>query len=169
MLTDRLSAPLTSPKSADVLLASLSQLMTGYALSPNANTAAEIVRCLEMLATSAEDASPLLREAGQQLSEVWRKKAFAPSAPAKPKQTAPENSATCQLRALAEGEHCALAYCADCGTVHARFSSFNVRLPAAVFRSTCQTFLEAEERLKRCSSQSIDVSRRAVGGKRSRH
>jgi hypothetical protein len=169
MLTNRLSAPLTSPKSVDVLLASLSQLMTGYALSPNVNTAVEIVRCLEMLTTSAEDASPLLREAGRQLSEVWRKKAFVPSAPAKPKQTAPENSATCRLRDLAEGEHCTLAYCADCGTVYARFNSFNVRLPAAVFRSTCQTFLEAEEQLERCPSQSMGVSHRAAGGKRSRH
>lgn len=144
----------------DVLLASLSQLTSSYALSPNADVAAEIVRCLDALAADSCGALPLLREAGRQLSEVWRKKAFA--APAKPKRADTEN---CHLRGLAKGEHCTLTCCPDCGMVYAQFGSFNVRFPATVFRSTCQTFLEAEQRLKQRPSRSLSAKPAAVPGK----
>lgn len=158
----KLSAQSTAPMPLDVMLASLSQLMSGYALSPNAHVAAEIVRCFDSLATGSGDTSPLLREAGRQLSEVWRKKAFVAPAPAKPKQTEPEN---CHLRGLAEGEYCTLTCCPDCGMVYAQFGSFNVRFPAAVFRSTCQTFLEAEQRLKQRPSRSLSAKPAAAPGK----
>lgn len=158
----KLSAPCTSPMPPDLLLASLCQLMSGYAMSPNADVAAEIVRCLDALAADCGDASPVLREAGRQLAAVWRKKAFIASAPAKPKQANPDG---CHLRGLAEGEHCTVTCCPDCGMVYVQFHSFNVRFPAAVFRSTCQTFLEAEQRLKQRSSRSLSAKPAAVPGK----
>lgn len=146
----------------DVLLASLSQLMSGYALSPHAEVAAEIVRCLDGLATGSGDTTPLLREAGRQLSEVWRKKAFLTPPPAKPKQADSEN---CHLRGLAEGEHCAVTCCPDCGMVYVQFHSLNVRFPAAVFQSTCKTFLEAQQRLRQGPSRSSAYGRQAIPGK----
>ncbi|PPK75985.1 hypothetical protein B0F87_10475 [Methylobacter tundripaludum] len=73
----------------DPLLAYLDQQVTGYARSLNQGEAVEIVRCLEMLATSLGVTSPLLCEVGQQLSNIWQKNVFEAPAAEQPERPVP--------------------------------------------------------------------------------
>jgi hypothetical protein len=155
-----------SPDLKDAQWAHLSRLMTGYALSPNARVATEIVRCLDRVAADTSDASVLLRETGRQLLDVWRKKALVQVSDNRDEQ--PERGG-CPMTPLATGRHCSIAYCPECGSVHVQFETFWVRLPATVLGDVAHTFLEAEIGLKSLGP-SKPVPRATTGSsKKSRH
>jgi len=89
MLNNPLSESPDLAEVKDPLLAYLDQQVTGYARSLNQGEAVEIVRCLEMLATSLGVTSPLLCEVGQQLSNIWQKNVFEAPAAEQPERPVP--------------------------------------------------------------------------------
>lgn len=134
---------LDSYQPLDKLLTTVSRLMTHYARSPDDRLATSISLCFERLAAGAAEDWPLLGSAGSHLSEAWRalSQRTASIAPA----DAPDG---CHQTTLAQGEHCRLACCTECGAIIAHFGSFRIRLPQGMFFSVCETFLLAEKRLR---------------------
>ncbi len=161
MLNNPLSESPDLAEVNDPLLAYLDQQVTGYARSLNQGEAVEIVRCLEMLATSLGVTSPLLCEVGQQLSNIWQKNVFEAPAAEQPERPVP---AACYLMGLAESEYCSVTRCADRDMIYVQLSSFDVRFPVAVFRSICKTFMDAESRLEYRTARDFSRSR-ALGGR----
>lgn len=160
MLINPLSESPDLAEVKDPLLAYLDQQVTGYARSPSQGAAVEIVRCLEMLATSLGVSSPLLCEVGQQLSNVRQKNVFDAPAAGQAERQAP---AACYLMGLAESEHCSVTRCADRDMIYVQLSLFNVRFPVAVFRSICKTFMDAESRLEYRTAKAFPRSRALSG------
>jgi hypothetical protein len=135
------------------LLTTVTRLMTCYARSPDERLATSIALGFDRLADIAAEDWPLLRLAGQRFSEEWR--ALSCRVAVLAPDSAEEN---CRRITLAEGPHCKLVCCADCGTVYAHIGQFRLRLPQAAFRSVCGTFRSAEQRLR------DGVLLRAAGG-----
>lgn len=127
----------------DKLLTTVSRLTTHYARSPDDRLATSISLCFDRLAVVAAEDWPLLSSAGSHLSEAWR--ALSQRTASMSPADAPDS---CHQATLAQGEHCRLACCTECGAVIAHFGSFRLRLPRAMFFSVCGTFLLAEKRLR---------------------
>lgn len=125
------------------LLTTVTRLMTCYARSPDERLATSIALSFDRLADIAAEDWPLLRLAGQRFSEEWRALSYRVASPAP--DGASEN---CRRITLAEGPHCKLTCCTECGAVYAHIGQFRLRLPQAAFRSVCDTFVLAEKRLR---------------------
>jgi hypothetical protein len=135
--------PHDASTSLDKLLTTVSRLMTHYARAPDERVATSIALCFERLAAVAAEDWPLLSCAGRHLSEAWR------TPPVRAAAVSPEDAPDgCHRLTLAEGEHCRLTCCTECGAVFAHFGSFRLRLPQAAFHSICNTFVQAEKRLR---------------------